>query len=1184
MVDLVGQTLGQYRIIEQIGQGGMATVYKAYQPSLDRYVAVKVLPPYFAHEPGFAMRFTREAKAVAKLNHPNILPIYDFGQEGDLNYIVMKYVEAGTLKDIVGQPLAFDVAADIIRQIAGALDHAHQRGILHRDVKPSNVLLDEGRWVLLTDFGLAKMVEGSVALTASGVGVGTPAYMAPEQGQGEKVDARADIYSLGVVLYEMLTGQVPFQAETPMAVVIKHITDPLPLPRSINPELPEAMERVILKALAKNPDDRFASTRDMAGALTTAVAAAAPPAPETAKIPAEEPLPAPPLPPIPEPVVSPSAPLRAGLVEPPTPTPPPVQPTPAPEEPAPVPTPGPPTAKAPAPARKAIPWKIIGAVAGIILLALAAIFVVSNLGDGGVNEETPAAVAGATERAATATHPAPTLTPERELTATPKPPRPGEELREVQFKEVYLKADFEQPGELKDLPEGWRVGDDGSGNHVLVGKGPHAFQFPGGFEWTDYLLEARVMLVEGEEGQILVRWPTDSAEDGGMVLIFAPNRWELVQEPGARLIDNYEANNKKVWHRLRIVVVENRLAAFLNGDLMFDAEIEPLVGTVGLVALEDSVISVDDLRITGPSLAPHRAEAELYDDFDQGFLDKERWEWHPATGGEAVNVDDRGLLIIEAENPDPEPHYGKLVALSDRPIVEVQADLIVEHLKGEHTHLFINLSAEGGRMAGIIGEQGSVAAFEQEGGLRFFLEGEGLPTQYHLHLVLTPEAEMRVIVDGNEVGVIPSPPVAGGFSIAYRVDPGGALVGQVDNVLVSYVEGSAMPGKPPSKEPFHCEDELGCVEIPPDEPIHIAYMLDESGPTQSIGTDSLRGVEIAVDHKGEILGHPIELTGEDSGCSPEDGEEVASAIVADPSVVAIIGPTCSTAAWTAAPVVSQAGLVMVSPSNTKPLLTAPSTHEAGYLRVAPNDKEQGLATAQFAREVLGVRTAATLYEDNAYSVALQQLFAEAFQELGGEITIQEKTQPEDTHVHSALAFVARTKPELVFYPLFVETGGLVTRLARETPGLEETILMGADGMFAPELLEVAGPAASGLYLSSPDISVESGRYWDFLEQYRDRYDESPRAIFHAHAYDAAMMVFAAIERVAVQTDDGALHIGRQALRDALYATHDFEGLSGNLTCTPHGDCADARVAVYQIVSADPDTWNPPDENPRRVWP
>jgi len=205
------------------------------------------------------------------LSHSHILPVHDFGQQENLTYIVMQYVEAGTLKDMLGEPLDLKRAAEIIDQVAGALDCAHEQGIIHRDVKPSNVLMERGQRALLTDFGLAKMTEGSVQLTGSGVGVGTPDYMSPEQGQGMAVDARSDVYSLGVVLYEMLTGRVPYEAETPMAVVVKHITAPLPLPRKVNPAISETVERVILKALAKDPADRYQSAGELAEALEEAV-------------------------------------------------------------------------------------------------------------------------------------------------------------------------------------------------------------------------------------------------------------------------------------------------------------------------------------------------------------------------------------------------------------------------------------------------------------------------------------------------------------------------------------------------------------------------------------------------------------------------------------------------------------------------------------------------------------------------------------------------------------------------------------------------------------------------------------------------------------------------------------------------------------------------------------------------
>jgi serine/threonine protein kinase/tetratricopeptide (TPR) repeat protein len=269
-MELIGRTIGQYQIVEAIGRGGMASVFKAYQPALERFVALKILMPQQA-TPEFSERFTREAKAIAQLNHPNILPVIDFGQDRDVTYIVMKYVPGGTLTDRLKKPIDLATTARLINQIAAALDHAHRRSIVHRDVKPSNVLLDEGEWVQLTDFGLAKILGGDQSLTSSGFSMGTPAYLSPEQGQGLSPDHRTDIYSLGVMLFEMTTGRLPFTAETPMGVVIKHIYDTPPSPRSINPALTEAIETVILQALAKSIEQRFDSAGELAAAFQQAV-------------------------------------------------------------------------------------------------------------------------------------------------------------------------------------------------------------------------------------------------------------------------------------------------------------------------------------------------------------------------------------------------------------------------------------------------------------------------------------------------------------------------------------------------------------------------------------------------------------------------------------------------------------------------------------------------------------------------------------------------------------------------------------------------------------------------------------------------------------------------------------------------------------------------------------------------
>ncbi len=271
-MDLVGRAIGQYQIVERIGQGGMAAVFKAYQPALDRHVAIKVLPAQHALTPGFSERFEREARAIAQLNHPNILPIIDYGQVDDLSYIVMKHVPGGTLAERLRRPIDLPAVVRIVEQIASALDHAHSRGIIHRDVKPSNVLLDEGEWALLADFGLAKLIAGDQNLTGTGTGMGTPAYLSPEQGQGLPLDHHTDIYSLGVILYEMLAGRLPYTSETPMGLVIKHIYEAPPRPRMINPAVPEAVESVILGAMAKPIAERYTSAGDMARALRQAVA------------------------------------------------------------------------------------------------------------------------------------------------------------------------------------------------------------------------------------------------------------------------------------------------------------------------------------------------------------------------------------------------------------------------------------------------------------------------------------------------------------------------------------------------------------------------------------------------------------------------------------------------------------------------------------------------------------------------------------------------------------------------------------------------------------------------------------------------------------------------------------------------------------------------------------------------
>ena len=272
-----GARLGQYQILGELGRGGMATVYRAYQPALEREVALKVLPDFLVEQPGFKARFHREAVAVARLQHPNILSVFDHGEQDGVTYIVSEYVEGGTLAARLGAPIQLDYCVRLLRPVADALDYAHSEGVVHRDVKPSNILLDRRGVPILSDFGLARVAESaeSERLTQTGAMVGTPTYMAPEQCAGHEAGPPADIYALGVIAFEMITGRVPFNAPTPLGVIAAHQMTPPPSPRKLNPSLPESVVQPILTCLAKDPRERQETATEFIEQLAIAVAPSA---------------------------------------------------------------------------------------------------------------------------------------------------------------------------------------------------------------------------------------------------------------------------------------------------------------------------------------------------------------------------------------------------------------------------------------------------------------------------------------------------------------------------------------------------------------------------------------------------------------------------------------------------------------------------------------------------------------------------------------------------------------------------------------------------------------------------------------------------------------------------------------------------------------------------------------------
>ena len=392
-------------------------------------------------------------------------------------------------------------------------------------------------------------------------------------------------------------------------------------------------------------------------------------------------------------------------------------------------------------------------------------------------------------------------------------------------------------------------------------------------------------------------------------------------------------------------------------------------------------------------------------------------------------------------------------------------------------------------------------------------------------------------------------------------------------------EAPAEATEPAAEGSMECTDALGCVEVAPGDPILIASALVISGPNIELGTDSQRGVEIAIAMRPEVLGHPVELQAEDDGCSAEGGQAAGQKIVSNPQIVGVIGTSCSGAGVPMAAIISDAGYLMISPSNTSPALTDPEqAWKPGYFRTAHNDLIQGAAMATFAYEQLGLTKAAAIHDGDPYTEGLASAFYDAFQALGGEGVGFEAEAADATNVEPLLTSIAAAEPQFLFYPVFQPLAPLLTNTAKTVPGLETTILAAADGVFSPSFLEATPGTSEGMYLSGPDLSFANTMYQDeFIPMYQEMFGSEPTNVYHAHAFDATNILLNAVESVAQQGADGTLLIGRQALRDAVAATSGYVGLTGTLTCSEFGDCADAKIAVSHVENGEfVPVWNNKD--------
>ncbi|MGZ6544431.1 MAG: branched-chain amino acid ABC transporter substrate-binding protein [Actinomycetota bacterium] len=371
-------------------------------------------------------------------------------------------------------------------------------------------------------------------------------------------------------------------------------------------------------------------------------------------------------------------------------------------------------------------------------------------------------------------------------------------------------------------------------------------------------------------------------------------------------------------------------------------------------------------------------------------------------------------------------------------------------------------------------------------------------------------------------------------------------------------------------------DQFGCVTVAAGAPIKIGTLLAISGPVKSLGDDSNAGVALAIEYlngnfdsgPGQLLGHDISLVKEDDGCSADGGQQGGTKLAADPSIVAVIGTTCSSSALGVADkILSDKGILLISPSNTNPSLTEAGTHQPFYLRTAYNDKIQAAIITDFVVQKLQAATAATIHDESPYATALTEVFGTDFAAQNGSITSAESIQSSDTDFKALLTKIAQQRPDVLYYPDFDPACELIAQQAKAISGFADTALIGSDGCLTDTYIKTGGSAVNGTYASGPDLSAfTQGDFYSnqFLPAYKTLVGSLPTAAYHAQAYDAFNMLAAAITKVAVKNADGSLTIPRTALRDAIFATSGFEGITGTITCNQYGDCAGATtVGIYK---------------------